>query len=167
MISLVRHFLNLFLAILPVSRFYSLKRTLMILSGMNVGDNTRVNGHCWFYGRGAVTIGYGTWIGPRCIFYTNENVLIEIGSRCDVAPGVVFVVGSHKVGAHDQRAGEGVTNSIRLGDGCWIGTRATILGGVTIGPGAIVAAGAVVTEDVAADTMVGGVPARHIRDMER
>jgi acetyltransferase-like isoleucine patch superfamily enzyme len=48
----------------------------------------------------------------------------------------------------------------------WIGSRATILPGVRIGRGAVVAAGAVVTKDVAPDTMVGGVPARLVRDLD-
>jgi len=49
---------------------------------------------------------------------------------------------------------------------CWIGARATILPGVTIGRGATVAAGAVVIKDVEAETLVGGVPARFIRSLK-
>lgn len=52
---------------------------------------------------------------------------------------------------------------IRIEADCWIGARATILPGVTIGRGATVAAGAVVIKDVEAETLVGGVPARFIR----
>lgn len=50
-----------------------------------------------------------------------------------------------------------------IGDGVWIGARATILKGVTIGDGAVVAAGAVVTRDVPAHSLVAGVPARVVR----
>ena len=54
---------------------------------------------------------------------------------------------------------------IIIDDGCWIGANATIIGGVTIGEGAVVAAGAVVTKDVEPYTMVGGVPAKIIKEL--
>ena len=53
-----------------------------------------------------------------------------------------------------------------LGRNVWVGSNATILSGVTIGDNAVVAAGAVVTKDVPADTIVGGVPARPIRRID-
>ena len=55
---------------------------------------------------------------------------------------------------------------IHIGRHVWIGANATVLPGVTIGEGAIVAAGAVVTKDVPKNTMVGGVPARVIRTID-
>ena len=54
---------------------------------------------------------------------------------------------------------------IAIGPNVWIGSNATILAGVAVGEGAIVAAGAVVTKDVPANAIVGGVPARRIRDV--
>jgi maltose O-acetyltransferase len=54
---------------------------------------------------------------------------------------------------------------VTIGNGAWLGARCTILPGVNVGEGAIVAAGAVVTHDVPANTMVAGVPARAIRDL--
>ena len=54
---------------------------------------------------------------------------------------------------------------IRIGRGVWIGAHATVLAGVTIGDNAVVAAGAVVTRDVPADSVVGGVPAKFIRSI--
>ena len=53
-----------------------------------------------------------------------------------------------------------------IGNDVWIGSNATVLAGVTIGDGAIVAAGAVVTRDVDENTIVGGVPAKYIRDVK-
>jgi maltose O-acetyltransferase len=55
---------------------------------------------------------------------------------------------------------------VSIGDGVWIGARTTVLPGVTIGSGAIVAAGSVVNRDVEADTMVAGVPARLVRGLD-
>lgn len=54
---------------------------------------------------------------------------------------------------------------IVIGDGCWIGVNATIIGGVTIGNGTVVVAGAVVTKDVAPNTIVGGVPAKVMKKL--
>ena len=56
---------------------------------------------------------------------------------------------------------------IQLGKNVWVGSNSTILQGVTIGDNAIVAAGFVITKDVPANTIVGGVPARYIRSIEQ
>lgn len=64
---------------------------------------------------------------------------------------------------HEIVNGEEPSKPIVIGNHVWIGERATILKGVTIGDGAIVAANAVVTKDVEPNTLVGGVPARVIR----
>jgi acetyltransferase-like isoleucine patch superfamily enzyme len=58
-----------------------------------------------------------------------------------------------------------VTKPIVIGDNIWIGSFSVILSGVTVGDGAIIAAGAVVTKDVPPRTVVGGVPARKIREL--
>ena len=55
---------------------------------------------------------------------------------------------------------------IHIGDQAWLGSNVTVLPGVTIGEGAIVAAGAVVTKDVAPNTIVGGIPAKFIKNVE-
>jgi maltose O-acetyltransferase len=65
-----------------------------------------------------------------------------------------------------RRAGEGVANSIEIGDGCWIGARSIILGGVRIGEGSVVAAGSVVTRDVPSNVLIAGVPACIKRKLE-
>lgn len=69
---------------------------------------------------------------------------------------------------HSRREAHGTSFAlpIRIEADCWIGARATILPGVTIGRGATVAAGAVVIKDVEAETLVGGVPARFIRSLK-
>lgn len=91
------------------------------------------------------------------------NGIVRIGDNCDIAPEVAFQTGGHKIGSRERRTGDGFTEDIMIGDVCWIGTRSTILSGVTISDGCVIAACACVNKNVQADTMVGGIPAQEIR----
>lgn len=162
----LRYVVNFLLMLLPVSHCFRLKQVILNYVGIVALKGVSVNGHTWFYGRGKVEIGENTWVGPRCRFYSHQSVTISIGKNCDIAPEVAFVTGSHEIGAEKRRAGRGYCKPIVVGDGCWIGARATILGGVSIGQGAIIGAGALVREDVPANTIVAGVPAKQIRSLD-
>lgn len=163
---MLRHMLNLLFWILPPSRFFGLRRALLRVAGADIREGTTICGQGWLYGRGLLQVGHSSWIGPGCVFFTHQDAAIRIGENCDIAPEVMFVTGSHEIGPSERRAGNGIANPISIGDGVWIGARATITGGVSIGAGSIVAAGAVVASDVAPNTLVGGVPARLIRALE-
>ena len=143
------------------------KRYFLNLAGMRIAGDALINGGTRFLGRGQVIVGGQTWVGPNCSFYTHPNASIVIGDRCDIAPEVSFVTGSHVLGTSERRAGDGCTKPIFIGNGCWIGARATILGGVRVGNGSVVAAGAVVTKDVPENSLAGGVPARLIRQLKK
>lgn len=164
--ALLRIIANWVLALLPVSRFYAVKRYFLVLAGIQVAKDGLVNGGTRFLGRGHVAVGAQTWVGPNCILYTHPDAPISIGDRCDIAPEVSFVTGSHALGSSERRAGGGCAKPIHIGNGCWIGARVTILGGVCVGSGSIIAAGAVVTKSVPENSLVGGVPARVIRQLE-
>ncbi|WP_319004506.1 acyltransferase [Loktanella gaetbuli] len=84
---------------------------------------------------------------------------IRIGDRVAIGPDVVIRDSDN----HGLAVGGPATAPVMIGDDVWIGQRAMILKGVTIGDGAVVAAGAVVTRDVAPRSLVGGVPARVLR----
>jgi len=84
---------------------------------------------------------------------------VTIGARCVLADGV-FVATTDHVGS--ERSAVSRTGSTTIGDDVFIGQRAIILGGLTIGNGATVGAGAVVTKDVGPGETVAGVPARVI-----
>ena len=88
-----------------------------------------------------------------------------IGDGCQIGHNVVFATLDHGTAPEDR--GAMYPAPIRLGKNVWVGSNSTILRGVTVGDNAIIAAGSVVTKDVAANTVVGGVPARHIRDIDR
>lgn len=107
-------------------------------------------------------------------FYHPDDRVV-IGRYCSIAEGVRFVFGEHATDAvstfpfharllggpdHGEARSKG---AITLGHDVWVGTNAVLLSGVTIGHGAVIAAGAVVTRDVPPYAIVGGVPARVIR----
>ncbi len=157
--SLLRDLVNFFILLLPVSRCFAFKRVLLRLMGVKVGNDVKVNGHTWFYGRGKICIGDRTWIGPGCEFHSTYGTLIDIGADCDIAPKVMFVTGTHKIGNATRRAGEGYAQDIQVGNGCWLGTRVTVLGNVSIGAGSLIAAGSLVETDVPKNSLAAGVPA--------
>lgn len=106
---------------------------------IHVGQNVFINACCQFQDQGGVWLGDGCLIGHNVVFATLNH---------DLEP------------ARRQIC---VPKSIVLGKNVWVGSNATILSGVTIGDNAVIAAGTVVTKDVAPDTIVGGVPARPLK----
>jgi O-antigen/teichoic acid export membrane protein/acetyltransferase-like isoleucine patch superfamily enzyme len=104
-----------------------------------------------------VSIDRGSVINHGCLLYTAGGLVI--GQNVSISTGVWLITGTHDMNDPDFAA---YYKPIIIDDYAWIGTRATILGGVTIGEGAVVMAGAVVTRDVAPYTVVGGVPAHEV-----
>lgn len=96
-----------------------------------------------------------------------RNSKISIGADVQIGPRVSFETATHDI-IFSPDAGRGLDHQeICVEDKVWIGAGATILPGVTIHEAAVVAAGAVVTKNVPAYTLVGGVPARKIKDIDR
>ena len=89
---------------------------------------------------------------------------IYIGDNVLIGHNVVLATLNHN--ENPQKRGNIIPSPIVIGNDVWVGSSVTIVPGVTIGDGAIIAAGAVVTKDVAKNTVVGGVPARYIRDVK-
>lgn len=110
--------------------------------GLKIGKQSTVNAYCVLDSRGGITI----------------------GNSVNIAGYVQIWSASHDV---DSPTHAMVKKSVQIGDHVWIATRATILPGVTIGTGAVVAAGSVVTRDVAPFTIVGGVPAALIKERSK
>ncbi len=106
---------------------------------IQVGKNVFINGGCHFQDQGGITLGDDCLIGHNVVFAT-LNHFIEPSERASLRPAPIV-----------------------LGKNVWVGSCSTILQGVTIGDNAIIAAGSVVTKDVPANAIVGGVPARLIR----
>jgi maltose O-acetyltransferase len=105
-----------------------------------MADRSSIGPGCRIYG---ARLGYGVVIGPHCVFFKENRGADDL---------------SKPVGAHETTP----INLPVVEDWAWVGERALVLQGRTIGRGAIVGAGAVVTRDVAPFTIVGGNPARVI-----
>jgi len=102
------------------------------------------------------------YIGPDCRIGPG----VEIGAYTMLAPRVAIVGGDHRYdrpGVPMEFAGRAALHRTSIGADAWLGFGCIIIAGVTIGRGAIVAAGAVVTHDVPAYGIVGGVPAKFVR----
>ncbi|WP_081504018.1 acyltransferase [Methylococcus capsulatus] len=158
------YFVNLLLSYLPVTRLFSLKAICLRYAGVDVGKDTYVTGSIKLYGRGGLSVGANGWLGIGCRFYIPVGSSVVIGDRCDIAPEVKFVCGSHRIGTAERRAGEGFADDIVVGAGSWIGVGSTLLAGVRIGEGSVVAAGAVVTPGrYPANALLAGVPAKVVK----
>jgi acetyltransferase-like isoleucine patch superfamily enzyme len=105
-------------------------------------------------------IGEGTWIGQQCFFHSAGG--IEIGSHVGIGPGVKILTSSHTLDNIDSPILHNPVEfaPVRICDNSDIGVNAIILPGVTIGLGAQVGAGAVVTQSVEDYAVMAGVPAR-------
>ena len=90
---------------------------------------------------------------------------IHIGNNCLIGPDVGIYTAGHRL-EPEGRILDVYALPINIGNDVWIGGHSTILPGVTIGDGAVVAAGAVVTKNVEPKTIVGGVPAKVIKKIE-
>ena len=114
--------------------------------GKNIeaGDNLLINYNVTILDRGPVTIGNDVLIGPGCVITTT----------------------GHPMNAEGRRRHLGYMRPVKIGNDVWMGGNVTVLPGVTIGNNVVIAAGAVVNHDVPDNCLVGGVPARIIRQLE-
>ncbi|MCD8290975.1 MAG: sugar O-acetyltransferase [Prevotella sp.] len=109
-----------------------------------------------------ITLGEGVFINACCHFQDHGG--ITIGNGCQIGHNVVFATLNHGLTPEDRR--NTYPAPIVLGNNVWVGSNATILQGVTIGDNAVIGAGAVVTKDIAENTVVGGVPAKFIKSIK-
>ncbi|MDF0597307.1 sugar O-acetyltransferase [Psychromarinibacter halotolerans] len=125
-----------------------------------LGDNAMIEApfHC-AYGVN-IHIGDGVYLNAFCTVL--DTARVEIGARSLLGPGVHIYCADHHHDAAKRAEGLERALPVTIGADVWIGGRAVILPGVTIGDGALVAAGAVVSRDVPANGKVAGVPARPI-----
>lgn len=127
---------------------------------VTIGEKTTI----WRNGELTPPIRIGTGVFINRDAYIRPQV--TIGNNVSIGPFTKLLTDSHELSNVGKRAGKSIYTPIVIEDGVWIGAAAIILGGVTLGRGCVVAAGAVVTKNVDPDTLVAGVPAKVIRKLE-
>ena len=142
--------------------------TLMTNSEWHIAPGSIIEDYSSVFGRepgqdGPLVIGAGSCISYHSIIDLSGGV--TIGKTVATRPHTITYTHDHEY-AHDGLAawkGEVVRKAVGIGEGAWVGARVTILPGVRLGARAVIAAGAVVTRDVPAGAIVGGIPAHTLK----
>lgn len=135
------------------------RRFFYRLAGIKIGSGSTI--HMWanFFQPKNIIIGEDTIIGDHC--FLDGRASIKIGNHTAIASQVLIYNSQHDI---DDPQFKAIEKSVEIDDYVFIGPRTVILPGIKIGRGAVVAAAAVVTKDVKPGKVVGGVPAREIRE---
>lgn len=136
------------------------RRTLLRLGGVRLGAVVWGLERCWFESENVV-IGDGSGVNAGCWFEGHGPIII--GRDCLIGPEAMIITSTHAIDEDGEVAREATYLPVRIMDRVWFGARVTVMPGVTIGEGAIIAAAAVVTKDCEPGGVYGGVPARRIR----
>ncbi len=154
------YILDFELLIVSISGFiplYFIRLIIYFLAGVKIGSGSHIHMGAQFFYPAGVKIGKGTIIGQNAFLDGREK--LTIGDNVDIASDVMIYNSEHDINSDDFKA---ISAPVEIADYVFIGPRVVILPGVKIGKGAIIAAGAVVTKDVAEFAIVGGVPAQVI-----
>ena len=138
------------------------RRALLRAYGLRIRTSAVMDG-CHFGGHD-IEIGPMTFVNVGCVF--DNSATIKIGEQVQVGMEVMFVTSTHALGGAERRGREVIGAPIEIGDGCWLGSRVTVLPGVTVGRGCVVAAGAVLREDCEPNGLYAGVPARRVKSLD-
>jgi acetyltransferase-like isoleucine patch superfamily enzyme len=153
--------------LLPEGNLQRLRVHVLNAFGFSIGRGTLLDSSFTLTGqrdaRRNLKIGVMCYINRGCVF--DALAPIDIGDEVSFGHEVLITTSAHRIGTPERRAGLVEPRPVRIGHGAWLASRAVILPGVEIGDGAIVAAGAVVTRSVPPNVLVGGAPARVIREL--
>jgi acetyltransferase-like isoleucine patch superfamily enzyme len=157
------------LAFLPIAVGDRLRAQVFRLFGFSIGRGTLIADVPMITGSkdlfSNLRIGRECWINVGC--FLELYAPVTLGDRAGLGQQSMILTQSHHFGPKERRYGKIEALPVTIGAGVWVGARALILPGVTVGDGAVIAAGAVVTKDVAPNTVVAGVPARVVRTLEQ
>jgi acetyltransferase-like isoleucine patch superfamily enzyme len=126
-----------------------------------IGAGTYIYMGAWFDSRHGFRIGTNSVINPRCRLDNRGG--ITIGDNVNISADVTILTADHDLQASDFA---GRSRPVSIGDYAFLGTRSMLLPGVTVGKGAAVAAGAIVSRDVDEYAIVAGIPARKIGERQ-
>jgi acetyltransferase-like isoleucine patch superfamily enzyme len=152
-------FILIVVGYVPIHHF---RRFFYRLAGMGIGQGSTIHTLARFYNPANIVIGKDTIIGEGVVLDGRDK--LRIGDHVDFASEVMVYNAQHDV---NDPAFKAIQAPVTIDDYAFIGPRAIILPGVTIGKGAVVAAGAVVTKDVEPFAIVGGVPAKVIGERDQ
>jgi len=154
--SLLRYTYNEIVGKIP---FFNIRSAYLKAYLANIGSGTSIQLNCRFLNGRKVHLGDRNVINFGCLF-DGRHYQIKTGSNVSIGPEATILTLGHdpQSAEFDDKGGD-----VMIGDRVWIAYRAIILPGVTIGEGAVVGAGAVVTKDVEPYTIVAGNPARSIK----
>lgn len=147
-------FHNIFVTGFP---FHAVRQGYLRMFGMKIGPKTGMMRGAKIIRPERISIGSNCIIGFDC--FLGGEAGIQIGNNVNIASFGVLLGGYHDV---NSPTFEAILHPIVIEDYAWLATRVTVLGGVRIGRGAVIAAGAVVTKDVPPYSIYGGVPAKQI-----
>lgn len=134
------------------------------LLGMDLSSGAIIMPRTFIGGR-QLSMGAGSGIYYDC--HIDTAAPVTLGRNVCLSTGVTLVTSGHDIGPSDYRMGPDKVAPIVIGDGCWIGIGATVLGGVSIGEGCVIAAGAIVSRDCAPNGLYAGAPvARRVKELE-
>jgi len=128
---------------------------------MTVGKGCVIRRGVYLASPNELEVGDGSFIGRASLYCTGG---VKIGRNVNISDGVVVITAKHDV---NSPSFEATYEPIEIKDWAWLATNALVLAGVTVGEGAVVAAGAVVTRDVASYSVVGGNPATVIGERKK
>ena len=146
-----------------IGRLHGLRLRIFLYRkvGMKIGRNCVVRRGVYLASPNELEVGDGSFIGRANLYCTGG---VKIGKNVNVSDGAVIITAKHDV---NSPAFEALYEPITVADWAWIATNAIVLAGVTVGEGAVVAAGAVVTKDVPSYSVVGGNPAKVIGERKK
>jgi maltose O-acetyltransferase len=158
--------LHLFYGILDLLPQFLRSPIFKLVFGGYMGNGTYIDYKCYFRYPSRIRIGNNTTINRSCSFYGSyhhNDVIISIGNNVAIAPSCSFFAAGHDINSASLK---NTAKSITVGDKVWIGGESIILGGADIGEGAVIAAGSLVRGSVEPYTVVGGIPAKFIKQRD-
>ncbi len=127
----------------------------------SAGKNITIGRNVTFHDPAKIYIGHSVHISYGCMFMATD--VIKIDDEVMFGPYCVIISGNHTRKAGSYRFGEGDLRPIHIGKGSWLGAHVVVTAGTEIGQGVLIAASAVVAQNIPSDVMAGGIPAKVIR----
>lgn len=159
LLTILLELLLLFLKIVGFIPFHFIRKIFYILAGIKMPFDSNIYMGANFFKPSGISIGHDSLIGYSC--FLDGRAPLTIGNHTSLASEVMIYNDEHNINSPNY---ENSYAPVTIKDYVFIGPRAIILPGVTIGRGAVVAAGAVVTKDIPDFEVWGGVPAKKISD---